>query len=274
MGINIMTVYNGPDVASKQLLNALENYIKEFKEIDLQLTSADGDRETAVQAFIDSSDDETVVKLRAQLEKLEAKLQEYAEQNAVVITLSDDERVKLQEQRESLKQTIRKGRSVVEDVAKTMNTDFPNVVLALNELGDPTKSGRGRKPGSGGGSSLPRISATLTIKEVSEEGDQALVDKVYDSFSQVALKFNCDVKDLQLAFAEAAGVTHENIKSVDHPVEFAFQPNANGAVYVFRTTPKERKTRSDSKTDSKTATETEAPETVAEAVNEAVNTGA
>jgi hypothetical protein len=253
-----MTVYTGPDVASKQLLEALENYIKDYKEIDLQLTSADGDKDSAVQAFIESSDDPTVVKLRDQLVKLETKLQEYAEANAVVITLSDDERAKLVESRETLKTTIRKGRSVVEDVAKTMNMDFDNVVLALNELGDPTKSGRGRKPGSGGGSSLPRISATLTIKEVSEDGDQALVGKVYDSFSQLAMKFNCDVKDLQLAFAEAAGVSHAEIKSVDHSVDFAFQPNENGAVYVFSTTPKERKSRSDSK---------KAEETVAEPVS-------
>lgn len=258
-----MTVYSGPDIASQQLLNALEKMITDYKSVDLQLTSADGDKDSAVLAFIESSDDPTVVKLRDQLVKLEAKLQEYAEANAVVITLSDDEKAKLTEQRDTLKTTIRKGRSVVEDVAKTMDTDFENVMLALNELGDPTKGSR-KSSGERTGSSLPRISATLTVTEVGEGGDQALVGHVYDSFSQLALKFNCEVKDIQLAFAEAAGVSHSEIKSVTHPVEFAFQPNANGAVYVFRTTPKERAKRSDSKGDSKKADTPEVSEAVAE----------
>lgn len=238
-----MTVYSGPDIASKQLLEALEGYVSEYKRIDQQLASADGDKESAVQAFIDNSDDQQAIKLRDQISKLTAKLREYAEANAVVVTLSDDEKAKLTEQRDLLKSNIRKGRGVVEDVAKTINADFDNVMAALNELGDPTRSHKGRAPGSSG-SSLPRISATLTIKEVSEDGDQALVGKVFDSFSQAALKFNCEVKDLQLAFADAAGVPHENIKTVDKSIDFAFQPNSNGAVYVFTSTPKERASRS------------------------------
>lgn len=242
-----MTVYSGPDIASKQMLDALATAITDYKAIDLKLTSADGDKESAVQAFIESSDDPTVVKLRDQIEKYEAKLQEYAEANAVVVTLSDEEKAKYVEEREALKTRIRKGRGVVEDVARTMNLDFPNVMEALNTLGDPTKGARGRKPGSSGtGSSLPRISATITIREVSGEGDQALVGKTWDSFSAFALKFNADVKEMQLAFAEAAGVEHSKIKEVTHPVQFVFQPNNNGATYVLETTPKERKPKSSS----------------------------
>jgi hypothetical protein len=227
--------YTGSDDLSGKLLAALAGTIGEYKELNSKLMAAEGDREKALADFIANSDHKDAVRLRKAIENANAKLNELAEANVVTDELPEEEKDKLRTHLGAIKERLKKSRSAIQGVAETMSSDPEGVMAALTELGDPTSSNRGRKPGTTG-SSLPRVSANLTITGGN------LDNKVVESFSKAAMLFNCEVKDLQLAFAKAAGVAHEDIKTVDKSVTFEFQPNDNGAVYKIVTAPKERQT--------------------------------
>lgn len=228
------TGYEGPDPIGAQLLDKLNGTVLEYTALNAQLSAADGDRAASVESYMETADDAQAVKLRTTIENATAKLRELAEKNVVDVSWSDEDKEKVKTQLNSLKDSIRSGHAAIIGVVDTLGTDPEGVKAALASIGDPTRSGRGRKPGQAG-SSLPRASVIVTVNGGNLE------NAVYDSFSKVATVFNCEVKDVQAAFAAAAGVDPMNIKTVNEPVEFTFQPNENGSVYLLNTTPKERK---------------------------------
>jgi hypothetical protein len=231
--------YEGSDTVSAQLLKKYEETVIEYKELNGQLEAADGNRDAAIEAWEETSEDPQAVKLRTQIENAVRRLREMAEKNVQEVVLSDEERAKLETLLESKKDEIKKGKKTVKEVSDMLGADHEGVMKALEEIGDPTGSGRGRKPGDSG-SSLPRVSVIATLT-----GGNFPEGKTYDSFSPMAKDLNVDVKDLQVAFAEAAGVAHEEIKTVRKPVTFEFQAHENGSTYTISTKPKPRKTRSD-----------------------------
>jgi hypothetical protein len=228
--------YDGVDTVSKAMLDQLSATCSQYSLLSSQLAAADGDREAGLSAWMESADNPQAAKLRTTIENAMKKLRELAEQNVESVTLTDEDKTKLQVEMDELKSKIKAGYDVCKNLIVGFSPDPEGVQAALDSIDNPVKSTRGRKPGSSG-SSLPRVSATVTVT-----GGNYTEPKVFDSFSQVALALSVEVKDLQLAFAEAAGVTHENIKSVDHPVEFEFTPpHPNASTYTLTTTPKERK---------------------------------
>lgn len=227
------TKYEGPDQVFSLMLQPLYDLTQSYSSLAGRLAAADGDRDKAVTEFMNSSDDPQAVKLRTQIETLQAKLKELADKKVVTEELSEEDREKLKSEMDTLKGKIRAGHDAITNGVKVMGQDPEGILAALQEIGDPTKSGRGRKPGQAG-SSLPRVRALVTVTGGN------LKDEVYDSFSKVALALSCEVKDLQVKFAEAAGVAHEEIKSVNKPVTFKFTPNhPNASEYTLVTTPKE-----------------------------------
>jgi hypothetical protein len=228
------TAYNGPDIVSKTMLDKLNETVNNYNNLSAKVAAADGDKDTALKAWMESADNAQAQRYRDQIAAATTKLRNLAEQNVETVELSEDDRTNLEKELDELKGKIKSGFSVMDNLIQNMSEDPDGVKAALETIGNPTKSNRGRKPGSSG-SSLPRVSAVITVN-----GGE-LENAVYDSFSKVANIFNCEVKDLQLAFAAAAGVKHEDIKTVDKPVEFQFQPNENGSVYTLKTQPKDRK---------------------------------
>lgn len=224
--------YDGIDTVSKAMLDKLNETTTKYSSLSTQLQAADGDREAALKGWMDTSDNAQAAKLRTTIQNAMAKLRELAENNVESVTLSDEDKTKLQVEMDELKGQIKAGFDVVGNLIKNLSPDPEGVQSALDTIENPVKSNRGRKPGSSG-SSLPRVSATVTVTGGN------LKDEVYDSFSKVALALNSEVKDLQLAFAEAAGVEHKDIKSVNKSVTFQFTPShPNASTYTLVTTPK------------------------------------
>lgn len=233
--------YEGPDVVSATLLAKLYDTTLQFSSLQTKLAAADGDREAAIKAWVESTDNAQALKLRSQIEAATARLNKLAEENVETVVLSEDDKAKLAEELTEKRGAINAAYKVIETIIETMSDDKDAVRTSFESIENPAKSNRGRKVGTPG-SSLPRISANVTVNGGN------LKNELYDSFSKVATALDSDVKDIQLAFAAAAGVSHENIKTVTKPITFEFQPNSNGAVYTLTTSPKERKPRSDSKT--------------------------
>jgi len=230
--------YDGPDAVSKAMLDKLAETTSQYSALTLKLQAADGDKESAIKSWMETTDMTQAVKLRTTVQNALAKLRELAESNVELVTLTEDDKTKLTVELDELKSQIKAGYQVLDNIVENFSPDKENVTKALESIENPVKSNRGRKPGTPG-SGLPRVSAVLYMIGGNFENEQ-----VYDSFSKAAMTLNCDVKDMQVAFAEAAGVTHENIKSAfdkSGTVEFDFQPNSNGAVYHFRAVQKDRK---------------------------------
>ncbi len=227
--------YKGADPAAPIPLAILANNVTEYKTLAAELEAADGDKEKAVQVYFETSEDADAVKLRKAIEVATQKLRELAEKNAVVKTLSDEEKEATKKRLEELKVSIKAGQRAILDTAKMIDVDYEGVQKAVEEIGDPSRSNRGRKPGDSG-SSTPRAYVIATVK-----GGNLSADGVtYDTFSKVATLLKCEVADLQTEFAKAAGVDPKDVAKVDQPVEFKFQPNENGAVYTISTKPKPR----------------------------------
>lgn len=245
--------YDGPDPVAKAMLDNLNTLCVAYRNIETELAAGDGDKEAAFKSWMETSDNAQAAKLRTTIENATKKLRELAEANVTFKVLTEEEKTKYQVELDDLKTKIKAGQDVAKSIINSYTSDREAVEAAYATIENPVKSSRGRKPGEAG-SKLPRVSATVTVT-----GGNYEKPEVFDTFSAAAMGLNVEVKDLQLAFAKAAGVAHENIKSVDKPVEFTFQPHENGAVYTLRTEPKERAPRG-SKKKEESEEKTESPE--------------
>lgn len=233
------TGYDGPDTVSKTMLDKLAETANQYSALTLQLQAADGDKESAIKSWMETTDLAQAVKLRTTVQNALAKLRELAEEKVEVITLTEDDKTRLTVELDSLKSQIKAGYQVMDNIVENFSPDKENVKKALESIENPVKSNRGRKPGTTG-SGLPRVSTILKMT-----GGNFGTEQTYQSFSEAALKLNCEAEDLQKTFAKAAGVEWpEQLKTAfdkTDVVEFDFQPNENGAVYHFIATPKDRK---------------------------------
>ena len=152
-------------------------------------------------------------------------------------------------------------------MSTAFNKDPEGVKKALDEIGNPVRSNRGRSAGFSG-SALPRASVNLVVNGGNLE------NAAYPSFSALATALSLEVVDVQKAYAKANNVALEAISTVKEKSEFKLEvPGAvlkdgssTPTVYTVTTTPKARKPRSDSKNGPvTTSTTSEAPETVEEA---------
>lgn len=241
-----MPVYQGTDTTSAALLSSYESKVNKYKEIDTLLASAEGDREKALQTWKETSEDAQAVKIREQLAKLEEAFTKLAEKNVPSGDIPEEDKAKLKAELEALKPAIRVAFKSIGELSKTIGSDPEGVAKALEEIGDPTKSGRGRKPGVAG-SGLPRVSVNVVL---SGGG----MDKTHNlgTFSEVAKLTLVDVADVQKAFADAAGVDPMDIKSAfekagTDSIEFDFESSDGKRTYHVVATPKERAPRGSKK---------------------------
>lgn len=227
--------YTGPNSVIANLSVEIETAATHYGEIAARLAAAEGDREAALTAFMQTSDDAEVVKLREGIAKLNEKLRQKAEASVKSESLSDDEKAKLTVEAATLKEQVAKGQKAVGAVLASFDTDKEGVEKWLEAFkeNDPTRSRKGRTVGTTG-STLPRVNVLVTV----QGGELFKEPTTFESFAPACQKLKFPVVEMQKAFAAAAGVKHEDIKSVDRPVEFTVQPHENGAVYTVKTTPK------------------------------------
>lgn len=235
-----MTSYAGVDRTLGLVLDQHAEQARLFEDLSARLKAADGDRAAALKSYVESSDDPQVVKLRDGIAKLTAQLNTLAEKNVVSETLSEDDKAKLRTEQEKLKTQFRDGRKAILSIAETMKAmiDVDKVKTALEEIGDPTRSGRGRKVGDTG-SSLPKASATLVVKNANDTW-------TVDTFGQAAKLMSIPVEKLQKVFAKAAKVEHADIASVTTPQSFSVNAETledpdYKQTFSVSTTPKARK---------------------------------
>lgn len=218
------------------ILAKVESDTTKWQEINGKLAAASGDHDKAVEAFKETSQDPKVVKLRDGIEKLLSQLDEYANANVVVETLSEEQVKALNEQSSALLTEIKQGRSTVVDVATMVKADeLDQVKTFLDAIPSPSGN-RGRKPGSTG-STAPRVSVNILVS-----GGNLDAEVPYDSFSKLALVLGVETEDLVKKFAEVAGVEYASVKEANKVQEFDFvKKSVNGNLtYHIKTTEKAR----------------------------------
>lgn len=230
-----MSIYEGSNTTVTQLFDILENDSASYKDMQAKLAAADGDVDKARSAWLESTDNAQVAKLKAAIVAAQEKLAALAEQNVSVSEMSEDDRKKLEESVKAMRTRVRDGRNLILDLAKQLNNDVEGVQKALDSYPDVT---RGRAVSTGGaktGSTLPRVSVDITVT-----GGNFTEDKpgTYKSFSFLAKDLHTDVESLQKAFAEAAGVEHSEISGVKRDIDFKFQATEGGSTFHIFTTPK------------------------------------
>lgn len=250
------SVYQGPDDTSAGILQTLETHVKEYKNLKTQLDAADGDRDAALDNYMENSEDKQAVTLRDRIKKAQEQLRELAEKNVQEVQLSEDDRAKISTEMKAHEEKINASWTTAKKVAALLEIDEDGVLAALEKIGNPTKGTRGRPKGSAG-SSVPRASVNIKLN------GGTFTDQPFETFSALAKALDCSVETLSQEFAVAAGVEYQNISQVDTPQTFQVQPKEDGPKYTVSTTPKQRKPRSSSKSESVQATEggpTEAPD--------------
>lgn len=235
MEVKSVLPYEGPDKNAAHFINILQQRAEQYKVVAAEIENSDKAYEVAVQEFLDSDNNE-VMKLRKAINQANERLQKmagvYADENAV--TLSEEVLAKKNEELETRKKKFRKARTATLDSAEVNEIDYEGVKVAVEAVGDPTKSTGGKSANAGTG--LPRVSLNITMTHPKNDPLSP------DTFSQAKMHLEAHgvsfkdkgVAELQAAYAEAAGVDPGDIKEVKRPVEFDF------GEYHFLCTPKER----------------------------------
>lgn len=229
-------VYQGPDETSAGILKTLEEHARAYTSLKSKLAAADGDREAALQDYVENSDDKQAVQIRERIKKATEQLRELADKNVHEVELSEDERNKIKVELEAHEEKINGSISAAKKVAGLLEIDNEGVLAAIETIGNPTKGTRGRPKGSAG-SSVPRASVNIKVN-----GGQ-FTNQDFQTFSAMAMALKCDVKPIVEEFANAAGVEYMEVASVDTPQSFKFQAKEDGPKYDVTTTPKQRKSR-------------------------------
>jgi hypothetical protein len=229
-------IYEGPDNFSAKFLLRLQNFITSHNDINSRLIAADGDREAAIKNFIDTSDDEKMSDLRAQLKALQDSIRDYANASVKTEDLSDDDKAKMREELKTLREKVSKGAEVARDAFEMNEIDLEGGQAAVAKMLEMMpKAKRGKAKGEKG-SDLPRAYCKLKVfgGNLSADGIE------FDNFSRMGTKMNIDVAELQKAFAAAGNVAWEDIKTIDRPLEFKFTPAGTETEYTVHTTPTAR----------------------------------
>src|SRR5216110_826588 len=83
--------------------------ISAFKAVDSRLAAVEGDRDKAIKAWIESSDDPDAVKLREAIAEANRRLKLLAESSVQSEDLSEDDKAKLKAEHATLKDKVRAG---------------------------------------------------------------------------------------------------------------------------------------------------------------------
>lgn len=225
-------LYDGPNEIATLMFAKLQKNIAHFKTLQSRKSMAEGNKEKAIADFIDSSQEPIAIQIRNQIRELQSQLRAFAEKTIRTEDLSEDDKKKLDEEFEAVRGKVAKGFETIPNVATDTDEDIEGVMVALHKLNNPTKSNRGRKPGTKGAEG-PRASAVFHISGGNLDSP---IQK--DTFSGATLWLKCELKELQEAFASAAGVEFTKISEVNHPTEFDFLSHNNGQTYHIRTEPK------------------------------------
>lgn len=232
-GTKAEALYSGPDAMSGQMLDAVVQFNSQYVKLAGEIAAASGDRETAITNYMATSDDAAATKLRNQIEELTAKFRAHADKTVQSITWTPEQKAAKDAELEVVKKQVRDAHDGVMSIAKAFNVDVAGVADALKSIGDPTRTGRGRTKGEEG-SQLPRPRVFLEIS-----GGNYTTTHTVDSFSKLGTLTGIDVKQLQIEYAKAAKVPHDDISKIGTVTVFEYDTNdATIGKYSIKVTPK------------------------------------
>lgn len=214
------------------VLAKVASFASDYGTVAARLAAADGDTESATRAWVDSTDNAAAVKLRNQISELTAKLNDMATKAVADSAMSAEDKVKLTKEAGELKNKFRDAQLAVRKLAGVLSVDDVVVNDALVKIGDPTRSGKGRPVGSGGGSTGPRASVNVFVK--GKSGDKEL-NQNFENLAAASKASGLDLTAIQTAYAEAGKVALADISSIKTAQEFKVGD------FTFSTTPKARK---------------------------------
>jgi len=220
--------YTGPDTTSSKLIAAMESQITEYNAQLAKLEAASGDKDKAIAAFIASTEDEEIAKLRAAVAQATERMRAKAATLVSTETLSDEAKAKLIEELKTLRKDVNDKRSAVEMINETLAIDKEGVSKALESI--PALR---HIPTGTSGATGPRVRAFVTVT-----GGNFTTPQKYDGLSKAAQALQGETSDLQKAYAQAAGVEVANITKVDTSLTFEYTPRAGGVTYQVHTQPK------------------------------------
>jgi hypothetical protein len=216
-------------VALQPFFDACEQNIKNYTLLDSQVKAAEGDRNAAVKAWMDSSTDEEAVAIREAVARATEKLRTLAEAAVGDTQVSDQEKARLKTQRDEVEKALKAGSRALRNLAEPFGID---VTERLKALGDPFLP----KQSTGTGSSAPRPSVYVRVTK----NNDPLKTQTFENLSSAAKFMELDVQDLGKLYAEA-GVPYEEISKVKEQKEFTWQ-NSNlkdAPHWSIQTTPKD-----------------------------------
>lgn len=231
------TTTEDPRLASlKPFFDRLRSNIAAYKALEARVAAADGDREAALAAWMESTTDDDAVQIRDVISRAQAKLRLLAESKVQSQELSPEERRKLGVEFEEMAKKVKGGSRGLRGLVEPFDIDLTPY---LREMGDPFLP----KAPTGTGSALPRPSVYVEVTKVGADGSDEQTWN-FDSLGSAAKLLEptgLGLEDLGKLYAEKAGVAYEEISKVKESHTFTWRNDsiANASTYRITTTPKE-----------------------------------
>jgi hypothetical protein len=226
-----------------QFVAVYEKNVAEFKSLEAQLAAAEGDKDSAVTAFMESSDDDQAVRIRerlaelaAQQESLRAKFREYADSHVHVQELDADSKAKLASQLTDARKEVKNSLKAFEILTSTLAQPELDAAMVeyLKDHPDPTAK---RAPNTG--ASLPKYPCTIDITVSTKP--ETVIRK--ENISTAAPFVGLNVRQLGEEIAKAGGVEYANLSTLHETVELDIPGGQPEVTYHLVVTPKPRKPR-------------------------------
>jgi len=226
-----MTTTENPMLASLQpFFSACERNIQKYNLVLAQVQAAEGDRDAAIQAWMDGSEDEEATAIRNAIKQAEAKLRSLAEVAVGDDEVTPEEKAKLRTELETTEKKLKSASRALRNLAEPFDIDVNPI---LQKMGDPFLP----KQSTGTGSGLPRPSVYV---KCTKDGDPQR-SMTFENLSGAAKAMDIPVEELGKLYAKAAGVPYEEIARVKTQTTFTWKNDAlkNGPEWIVETTPKE-----------------------------------
>lgn len=212
------------------LFTAIEANVATYQSVSAQLSAAEGDRDAAVQSWMDSTSDADAVALREAIQQAQTRLKTMAEAAVGDTQTTPEEKARIKTAKEEAEKKLRASSKAVRGLAEPFNLDVTPILRKLNDPFVP-------KASTGTGSSLPRPSVYVKCMR-NHEPKQTMA---FENLSGAAKHMDYDLEALGRQYASVAGKPYEEVSKVDTVQEFEWtNPNLKDAPHwTITITPKE-----------------------------------
>lgn len=212
------------------LFTAIEQNVTTYNRASAQLAAAEGDRDSAVQGWMDSASDNDAVALRDVIREATTRLRTLAEAAVGDSQVSDVEKARIKSAKEAAEKQLRASSRAVRGLAEPFHLDITPILRKLNDPFTP-------KENAGTGSTLPRPSVYVKCMR---NGDPKRTMS-FDTLGAAAKHMDYDLEQLGRHYAKVAGKAYEEVAKIDTIQEFEWKNTAvkDAPTWTITITPKE-----------------------------------